>query len=159
MCDYSLHTNPNRLATEGEQLVVYRFPTHSIGLASPDDVRERANARKDRKRSLWTIILDWLNDQQAGMGVCAVCIPPGAILVLRDIPEQLRDELSVASEEMVTFTQLTASAYAYRDAVRFSNGEELLLQRLEPGQRVKVVSLSGMESLEPLIADYESERS
>ena len=35
MCDYSLQGLPNRLAGEGEQLVTHRFPTQSIGLASP----------------------------------------------------------------------------------------------------------------------------
>jgi hypothetical protein len=32
MCDYSLAGVPNRLAVEGEQLVVHRFPTGSVGL-------------------------------------------------------------------------------------------------------------------------------
>ena len=32
MCDYSLAGIPNRLAVEGEQLVVHRFPA-SMGLA------------------------------------------------------------------------------------------------------------------------------
>jgi hypothetical protein len=33
MCDYSLAHFPNRLAAEGEQLVVHRFDTFVIGLA------------------------------------------------------------------------------------------------------------------------------
>src|SRR5262245_25742681 len=33
MCDYSLAGLPNRLAVEGEQLVVYRFTTGAMGLA------------------------------------------------------------------------------------------------------------------------------
>ena len=37
MCDYSLMAVPNRLAEDGEDLVVYRFPTGSLGLASPSD--------------------------------------------------------------------------------------------------------------------------
>jgi hypothetical protein len=36
MCDYALMGVPNRLATEGEDLLVHRFRTRSIGLtASP----------------------------------------------------------------------------------------------------------------------------
>jgi len=35
MCDYSLACFPNRLAVEGEQLVVHRFQTGALGLASP----------------------------------------------------------------------------------------------------------------------------
>ena len=33
MCDYSLAHFPNRLAVEGEQLVVHRFATRTLGLA------------------------------------------------------------------------------------------------------------------------------
>ena len=35
MCDYSLHGIENRLAEEGEILVVHRFYTGSKGLTSP----------------------------------------------------------------------------------------------------------------------------
>jgi hypothetical protein len=34
MCDYSLAGIPNRLAVEGEELVVHPFPTGALGLAS-----------------------------------------------------------------------------------------------------------------------------
>jgi hypothetical protein len=70
-----------------------------------------------------------------------VCIPPGARLLLGDIPEDLQSLHRVSATEEVTFTQLTARPNAYRDAVRFNNGEELLLQRLNEGQRVKVLQL------------------
>jgi hypothetical protein len=50
-----------------------------------------------------------------------------------------------ASEE-VTFVQLSATAYQYRDAVRFTNGQEILLQKLKCGQRVDVLCLSGTDS-------------
>jgi len=36
MCDYSLHGIKNRLAEEGEVLVVHRFHTGSKGLTSPE---------------------------------------------------------------------------------------------------------------------------
>ena len=39
MCDYSLMAVPNRLAREGEELVAHRFPTGSLGLASPSDLK------------------------------------------------------------------------------------------------------------------------
>lgn len=39
-------------------------------------------------------------------------------------------------------TQLSAGAFSYRDAVRFSNGREVLLQRLKEGQRAVVLCLS-----------------
>jgi hypothetical protein len=46
------------------------------------------------------------------------------------------------------FTQITAAANAYRDAVRFRNGAEVLLQRLDEGQRVDVISVSVPEPVE-----------
>jgi hypothetical protein len=38
MCDYSIAALRTRLAVEGEELVVYRFPTGSIGLTSASEV-------------------------------------------------------------------------------------------------------------------------
>jgi hypothetical protein len=59
-----------------------------------------------------------------------------------DIPEYLQREIDVRRTEEVTFTQLRASPFRYRDAIRFRNGREILLQRLQEGQRVRVLSLS-----------------
>jgi hypothetical protein len=42
MCDYSLAGIPNRLAAEGEQLMVFRFPTGARGLASPGLFNQRS---------------------------------------------------------------------------------------------------------------------
>ena len=117
MCDYSLAGIPNRLAVEGEQLVVHRFSTCSLGLASPCS-------------------------QLLSKGAPAVCIPPGARLRLRDIPQALQLGLGLNATEEVTFVQLSAEAYQYRDALRFQNGLEILLQRLGCGQQVEVLSLA-----------------
>ena len=117
MCDYSLAGVPNRLAVEGEQLVVHRFSTGSVGLASACS-------------------------QLLSKGTPAVCIPPGARLRLRDIPQALQLRFGLNATEEVTFVQLSAEAYQYRDAVRFQNGREILLQRLGCGQQVEVLSLA-----------------
>jgi hypothetical protein len=61
---------------------------------------------------------------------------------LRDIPQCLQQQLGVSDEEEVTFVQLSADAYSYRDAVRFNNGREALLQKLAEGQRVDVMCLA-----------------
>ena len=53
---------------------------------------------------------------------------------------QLRFGLNEIEE--VTFVQQSAEAYQYRDAVRFQNGHEILLQRLRCGQQVEVLSLA-----------------
>jgi hypothetical protein len=122
MCDYSLAHYPNRLACEGEQLVVHRFASGARGLAP---------ARPSLKQLLFP------------NSTPAVCVPPGARLLLRDIPESLQRKLDVSAVEEVTFVQLSAEAFTYRDAVRFSNGRGVLLQSLASGQRVDVLRLSG----------------
>ena len=118
MCDYSLAHFPNRLAVEGEQLVVHRFQTGTLGLAPASLKRFFSQA-----------------------SVPAVCVPPGARLLLQDIPERLQQALNVGSAEEVTFVEQSADAFRYRDAVRFGNGHEILLQQLASGQRVLVLSL------------------
>jgi hypothetical protein len=124
MCDYSLASVPNRLAVEGEQLVTFRFITGSTGLTSGDKPLRR----------LWFTRTP------------AVCVPPGTRLLLRDISADLQRQLDVQATEEVTFVQLSAEAFRYRDAVRFRNGREVLLQLLKCGQRVKVLSLCCIDS-------------
>jgi hypothetical protein len=160
MCDYSLHAQPNRLAEEGESLVVHRFPFQSIGLASPTDL----SALTATPKRGWLSWLPWLQANKdaprpSPRRVPAVCIPPGAKLTLRDIPQDFQKELAVKETEEVRFEQLSASEYVYRDAVRFSNGRVILLQRLAPGQRVGVLSLGSreQETIE-IVAEEVSER-
>ena len=121
MCDYSLAEIPSRLAVEGEQLVVHQFPTGSLGLASACPSVSR-----------------WWSAKQTP----AVCVPPGARLLLRDIPSDLQQQFGVRGTEEVAFVQLSATPYQFRDAVRFSNGREILLQKLQCGQHVDVLLLS-----------------
>ncbi|MBZ5578649.1 MAG: hypothetical protein LAP40_18970 [Acidobacteriia bacterium] len=121
MCDYSLAYFPNRLAVDGERLAVHRFPCGTLGLAA---------ARRSWKQILFPGT------------TCAVCVPPGARLLLEDIPAHLQREFEIRPCEEVTFGQRTAEEFTHRDGVRFSNGREILLQRLQPGQRVQVISLA-----------------
>ena len=118
MCDYSLMGLPSRLAAEREELVVHRFSTGTIGLASPSDLTTKGTG-----------------------GAPAVCIPPGSRLLLRDVPLLLRCRLHVGGEEEVTFTQITAATNTHRDAVRFADGREIRLQELSVGQRVRVLGI------------------
>ena len=125
MCDYSLAHFPNRLAVEGEQLIVCRFGSRTLGLAP---------AQTGLKQLLF------------GGSRLAVCVPPGARLRLRDIPDHLQQSLGVGAVEEVTFVEKSLEAFAYRDGVRFANGRAVLLQRLQCGQRVEVLSLDSEES-------------
>ncbi len=131
MCDYSLAGLPSRLAVEGEQLVVHRFPTGTLGLASPCSSVSRWGSAKQTP---------------------AVCVPPGARLLLLDIPNHLQQQFGVGTTEEVTFVQLSATPYQYRDAVRFNNGRQIRLQELSEGLRVRVLDVSSTDdsSFEPV---------
>ncbi len=122
MCDYSLHAFENRLAEQGETLVATRFPGGSMGFVSEGTVRT------------------W-DPGQAASSPVAVCLPPGAKLSLERIPTRLQEELGVREHEEVTFTQLSCRSWEYRDAVRFENGKEVLVQRLAEGQVARVLHL------------------
>ncbi len=147
MCDYSLMAVPNRLAQQGEDLVTHRFPTGSLGLASPADLKRVADPPEPARRSVWCAVKEFFNPPKAEP-VPAVCIPPGARLELQDIPVRLQHEIGVGAAESVTFTQISAAVNSYRDAVRFTNGREVRLQELREGQRVRVVDLSMAEDLD-----------
>jgi hypothetical protein len=131
MCDYSLAGLRTRLAIEGEELVLYRFPTGSLGLTSP--VELEAHPKE---------FLGWQRRFDPSEVPCAVCIPPGARLLLRDIPEHLQKHLGVGVVENVVFTPRSGEVGRHRDGLRFTNGHEILLQRLAERQRAAVLSLS-----------------
>ena len=150
MCDYSLMSLPSRLAEEGDHLVVHQVLTGTLGLiAAPQAI---VTPEEPVSRSWWWKLIEWLR-QGDELSVCAVCIPPGASLVLHDIPDRMQKECQISSVEVVTFTQLTAEPRRHRDAIRFSNGGEVLLQKLTPGQRVHVLSLTLAEDRE-LMPDW-----
>ncbi|HEY1240316.1 MAG TPA: hypothetical protein VGF16_07145 [Bryobacteraceae bacterium] len=147
MCDYSLMAVPNRLAREGEDLVAHRFPTGSLGLASPADLRHATEPPLPARKSVWRRIAEFF-DPPRTEPVPAVCIPPGARLELHDISARMQQDVGVTAVEEVTFTQISASVNSYRDAVRFHNGREVRLQELREGQRVKVLDLSFADQLD-----------
>jgi hypothetical protein len=75
--------------------------------------------------------------------VAAVCIPPGAYLILKDIPEEFRRQWRVERDEGVIFVQTSANVNSYRDAIQFQDGRLIRLQDLREGLRVQVMSLAG----------------
>jgi hypothetical protein len=160
MCDYSLASVSTRLAKPGEELVVHRFTAGALGLASRDDVtrlREESQAVgfwARFKRFCEACVDAYPRTRQ----VAAVCIPPGASLLVRDLSPHLQRECGCGEAEEVIFTQISAEAYAFRDAVVFSNGTQLLLQRLKEGQRVRVLSLSRSEEMETIPTQHEFSR-
>ena len=143
MCDYSLAALQTRLAVEGEELIVCHFPSGSKGLASPAEL-ERCKPELLGWRS-------WFNPRQTP---CAVCIPPGAQLLLLDIPKRLQHPFGVGPSERVTFIQTHATEGRHRDGIRFRNNQEILLQHLAEGQRVVVLSLACAEDRLPAGTRY-----
>jgi hypothetical protein len=166
MCDYSLHVYPNRLAAAGEELVVHRFGGASLGLASPSDLRPVITASTcdstSKKPWSWTAIKEWFlansPQGQPDKRIPAVCVPPGARLLLKDIPTGLQRKLGVGEVEEVTFVEISAEVNTYRDAVRFKNSCQLLLQALHEGQRVTVLSLHPEEVEEIAFSDLRATR-
>jgi hypothetical protein len=152
MCDYSLCGIPNRLAAEGEQLVVYKFCTGSMGLASPADLQVPV-AKAETKKSFWQKVKDFFEPGHPAALTPAVCIPPGAQLIVKDLPIDLQRQCRVGEREAVTFTQLTADVNSYRDAIQFRNGYEIRLQDLREGMRVEVISLAGVTEYTPVMVE------
>jgi hypothetical protein len=141
MCDYSLEGLPNRLAVQGEQLVTHRFRTGSIGMASPWDIAAATTLRECDSRSWWAAVKSWFSLQTELDNIRAVCIPPGTRLRMSRVPDQMQRSQALHPAEGVTFVQLSAEAYRYRDAIRFDNGCKVVLQTLAEGIPFEVVSL------------------
>jgi hypothetical protein len=138
MCDYSLHGIENRLAEEGEILVVHRFYSGSKGLTSPEYLKPCEQPKG------WTAPLRRMFAPQPK--VCAVCIPDGAQLVLHGISPALQQAHALGTTEAVTFRQLSANAGTYRDAMEFRSGVKVRLQELEEGQQVEVLAFSSEQA-------------
>jgi hypothetical protein len=136
MCDYSLSGIQNRLAVEGETLIVHRFHTGSKGLTSREYLKP-APRPKGLLAILKTVVGRYSPPKE-----CAVCIPDGARLTLEGISEKLQEAYHLSPVEKVTFRQLSASALIHRDAVEFENGIKVRLQELEEGQRLEVRALA-----------------
>lgn len=75
----------------------------------------------------------------------AVCIPAESRLLLEGVGEGTQKEHGVGAVEEAVLTRVVGGPY--KDAVRFSNGAEVLLQRLNCGLTV-VVMTQGAERAE-----------
>ena len=81
MCDYSLEMYSSRPAREGERYVTTRFPSGSMGIASPG---------------------------QPGTAVCMAC---DTRLTIADIPVELAARYNIGASADATFTRLDAGVY------------------------------------------------
>jgi len=148
MCDYSLGGLPNRLAAEGEELIVHRFRTGSKGLASPADLRPvKPIEAPAPQMSVWCRLKNFFSEQpHRSVQPCAVCVPPGATLIVKNVPVDLQRRWCVGADEEVRFVQTSADVNRYRDSLQFKDERNVLLQELREGMRLQVVSLGGSEA-------------
>jgi hypothetical protein len=146
MCDYSLQGIENRLAEQGEVLVVHRFHTGSKGLTSLEYLKPT-----EQPKGFMAFLTRTFGAQSR---ICAVCIPDGAKLVLRAISPTFLRAHGLSSTESVTFRQVSANAETYRDAIEFNNGVKVCLQDLEEGQSVEVLALSSEKAGVGEVADF-----
>jgi hypothetical protein len=144
MCDYSLYTVNNRLACESDDLILHRFDSGSIGFCAVAELQYEMS-RSGWARG-WTSFLRWLFPRKK-CGLTAVCIPPGARLLVSEVPTCWRPMLGALELQMVEFTQLSEMSYAYRDALRFPDGKTVLLQKLPEGLRATVMALAPEEEI------------
>jgi hypothetical protein len=154
MCDYSLMSLRNRLAKCGEELVTHKFEFGTTGLAAASEVGEMNCRKAEPVHGFRAKLARFLNPPADPCTV--ICIPPGAHLLLRDIPEKLQRKMKLEGPiQEVVITQLDRREY--RDAIRFANGRELSLQKLHEGLRVSVLALSSepMETLEEELTSVE----
>ena len=118
------------------------------GWRQPSIFEEDKTVGRPKRHGLWSTLKEFLNPSDV-QSIPAVCIPPGARLLVQDIPAKLQRECGFLEEvEEAVFTQVTAVVNTFRDAVRFQNGVEVLLQRLDEGQRIRVLDLSSAEEQE-----------
>ena len=67
--------------------------------------------------------------------------PAGRSVDVAKYSLRVREEFNVTAVEPACFVQTNSNVYQYRDAVRFSNGREALLQGLPEGIKVSIISL------------------
>jgi len=165
MCDYSLHGVKNRLAVQGESLYVHKFHSGSMGLASDADLQALTTIRPAPQGTGFFGRLRHLYKESRRLAspeltseLPAVCIAPGARLYLEGIPEEMRGRLGVGEAAEVTFTQLTSEPFRYRDAFRFANGVEVLVQKFPEGMSVEILSLALAEDPETEPEEPEAEK-
>jgi hypothetical protein len=142
MCDYSLFTVNNRLACESDDLVLHRFDTGSIGFCASAELQQEMS-RSQLSRS-WSSFLRWIYPRKK-CRLTAVCIPPGARLLISEVPKGSKPGLELLELASVEFAQLSEQCYAYRDALKLPDGETVLLQRLPEGLRATVMALAPIE--------------
>jgi len=85
----------------------------------------QTSSTSPRNQSLWRRIKAFLALPGFRPGIQAVCVPPGASLILKGIPCDLQRKWDIGEEETVLFTQISAEFKTHRDAICFRNGRRV----------------------------------
>jgi len=112
MCDYSLELYRSRPAVAEEQYTLRRFPSGTMGFTAAESCDT------------------------------AVCIPADARLRLEGIGVAVQQTFAISAAEDVVMIRLEGGVHAHRDAVKFANGREVLLQSLNPGLTAAVIAFT-----------------
>lgn len=140
MCDFSRTHIPTDFAKDGDDLVCYRFRNAMIGFARAADLEPRAVSESAHRKGFWAELKEPLFPPDPWTPP-AICVPPGARLILMDIPESMREQLDVGRVEEVSVTEI-AALKEHLDAVQFDNRRQVPVRSLLEGQRVRVLSIS-----------------
>jgi hypothetical protein len=93
------------------------------------------------RKTFWQAVKAFFEEPSQVATPPAICIPPGARLIVGNIPEDLQRRFRISREEAVVFTQLSSEFNSYRDAIRFRDDCQVRLQDLREGMPVQVLSL------------------
>ena len=141
MGDFSI---PNRLVDDGEQLVVHKFPTGSIGFASAvEALRSELNIVEQPRGNCWQRLKHLLRyDPDGSLPLPEIVVPSGTYLILRDIPSSIQQTYGLRDEEGAVLEESAKEMRAGRGVLRFNNGAQIRIQELRVGQLVEVLSLA-----------------
>jgi hypothetical protein len=142
MRDYSLSELPVPLAVEGDELVVQRLAGGSAELVRLSDLQSGEPVRRwVYGPSLWDRAMRSVQRcPPQFQRVPAIYVPPGADVILKNIPVDLRQRFGIEEEEGAKLA--SAEPHADPDAVEFHNECRLPLRDLPDGMRLELLSLA-----------------
>ncbi|HEY7211022.1 MAG TPA: hypothetical protein VH477_12170 [Bryobacteraceae bacterium] len=149
MRDYPFYTIRNRLAVKGEELVLYRFESGALGFVSTLDLQSAESAGLAEPQTFWSRLKEIVFGRRAAH-IPAVCVPPGARLLLDGVPPNIQTSLRVAPSEVVVFADISDRSYFYREALLLPDATRVLLQDLPAGVHALVLTLSSEPVQEPV---------
>jgi hypothetical protein len=116
-------------------------------MASPADVTAAITPCQPGRQTLWQKFRAFF-DPTAAPAVCAVCLPPGARLLICDIPLRQQQQWGTGERAEAIFTQTSAAAEYLSRCRTFQWWLRGPLTGVSRGMRVRVLDLAGTEEIE-----------